>query len=82
MVRHMWLMSCWKMWFGNNFYPVVKKERIQSFSRASSIEELDNNVISVELYADPFGAMNPDNRAKQNEFRQWINMDQLEKDLA
>lgn len=82
LVKKMWLMASWKMWFGENFYSIVGKERLQLFPKASSIKNLESNVISVELYPDPFEAARPENRAIQKAFREWINMDQLEKDLS
>jgi len=81
LVSEMWLMSCWKMWFGKHFYEHVSKEKLLSFSSANKVEELENEVTHIELYENPFEAGKTENREIQQAFRDWINMDELEEKL-
>ncbi|MDN5204925.1 hypothetical protein QQ008_26280 [Fulvivirgaceae bacterium BMA10] len=71
------LMSCWRMYFGNSFFKHVSRERILSFEGAHRIEEQDNGVVFVELYADVFESGNEENKEKQKQFREWIEIDKL-----
>jgi hypothetical protein len=82
LVRGMWLMSCWRMWFGKNFYSVVPKERLSSFPSAHAIQQLENDVVLIELYEDPFKADDRRNRSVQKAFQEWVEMDRLERELA
>ncbi|MEW7277506.1 hypothetical protein ABW636_02795 [Aquimarina sp. 2201CG1-2-11] len=81
MVSSMWLTSTWRMWFGKEFYKEVTKEKLKSFSLAHEIKELDNDVLFIELYNDPFGADLPENRKIQQAFRDHIKMEELIKKL-
>jgi hypothetical protein len=81
LVSEMWLMSCWKMWFGKHFYEQVPKEKLLSFSSANEVEELENEVIHITLYENPFEANKTENRETQQAFRDCVNMDELEKTL-
>ncbi|MDF1674364.1 MAG: hypothetical protein P1U44_01515 [Vicingaceae bacterium] len=81
LVSEMWLMSCWRMWFGKHFYKHVPKERLLSFTPAKKVEELENEVTHIQLYENPFEAAKTKNREIQQAFRDWINMNELEEKL-
>lgn len=78
-VSGMILMACWRMWFGPPFNAVVSRDRLKAFAKAHSL--VDSDPLMIELYADPFSADADSSRAVQNLFRQWVDMDALEKKL-
>lgn len=58
-----------RMWFGQKAFEYIPRNRLLSFPGASRIEELPSGAVFIELYADPFAAATPENRAKQQAFR-------------
>ncbi|WP_103071872.1 hypothetical protein [Aquimarina sediminis] len=81
LLKNMWITSNWRMWFGKEFYKEVSKEHLKGFSQAHAIRELDNDVLFMELYEDPFAADFPENRKIQQAFRDYVKMDELIKRL-
>jgi hypothetical protein len=73
-----WLKSSWRIWFGKIFYSLVPKEKIQQFDKAWSIKELDNSVISVQLYENHEAFDDKNNRQIQMSFREWMDYPKLE----
>ncbi|TSE04798.1 hypothetical protein [Aquimarina algiphila] len=77
LVSNMWLTSTWRMWFGKKFYKEVDKTHLKNFKQADQIEELDNNILFIQLYDDPFKPELAENRNKQQAFRDHIKMEEL-----
>ncbi len=71
------LLSCWRMYFGNEFFKYIPKNKILSFDGSHKIEEWDNGIIFVELYPDVFESESEENKERQRSFREWIGMDKL-----
>lgn len=72
-------MVAWKMWFGEQFFKLVSKERILSFPHASEIKELPNGQVYVQLYDKIDEPHTPDNIIRQWKWREWLDYDGLEK---
>jgi hypothetical protein len=77
LVCNMWITSTWKMWFGKPFFDYVSKERIISFKNCEYVKELENGVIEIQLYENPHKAYKRKNRRIQQDFRDWIGVDDL-----
>lgn len=83
-VQNMVLRSCWRMWFSENYFNVVAKDKIESFQNANQNIVLENGLYFIELYKSPFDASKPECRAIQKCFNEWIDIEgiyheQLEK---
>lgn len=77
LVSGMWLMSCWRMWFGQGFLARVPAERLLTFPYAHRAEQLPSGKVFIELYADPFAAARLENRTVQQAFRDWVGMEEM-----
>jgi signal recognition particle subunit SEC65 len=71
------LMACWKMWFGEEFYSLVPKERLLSFKGAFKIEQLANDIIFVQLFENVEDSPTKKAQQVQREWRKWLNFDDL-----
>lgn len=71
------LVSAWKSWFGKNFYSLIDKEKILQFDKAFSIEQLNNEVTSVQLYNNHEDFNNAESRLVQLSFREWMGYKKL-----
>lgn len=69
------------MWFGKGYYKYVPKERLLSFPGAEELMELPNGVVYIKLFDPHLNHATPEIRLKQKQFREWIDMDGLEKKL-
>lgn len=74
LVSGMWLMSCWRMWFGKAFQGQVSAEKLLDFPYAHRAERLASGQVFVELYEDAFAASELSNRTVQQAFRDWVGM--------
>ncbi|MCR9252381.1 MAG: hypothetical protein NXI20_18295 [bacterium] len=79
LVQHFWLTSCWKMWFGKKYQELVERDNILGFDKAE-IQSYDS-FLEVTLYENPFDYSEKKNRAIQQEFRDYIGLDVLERQL-
>ena len=71
------IVAAWRMWYGRGAFPFLPRERLLSFPDAHRIEELENDVVFIELYEDPLDYENPENRRRQQAFRDWMGLDEL-----
>lgn len=78
LIGYTWLMVAWKMWFGEQFFKLVSKERILSFPYATEIKELPNGNVYVQLYDKIEEPYTPDNIFRQWKWREWLDYDGLE----
>lgn len=77
LISGMWLMSCWRMWFGKGFFARVPAAQLLAFPYAHRAEQLPSGSVFVELYADPFAADTLENRTVQQAFRDWVGMEEM-----
>lgn len=77
LVAGMWLMACWKMWFGKE-YALKPQSHIANFKDAFEINRMTNGVIFVQLYENIRDFNLKENREKQDAFRKWLGMDEFE----
>lgn len=73
------LQACWKMWFGEEFYHVVPKERLLSFEGAFKIAQLANDVVFVQLYEYVEDSITRQAQEIQWAWRKWLDFDDLVK---
>lgn len=78
-VRNMVLRSCWRMWFSNNYFELIDKEKVEKFNYCNKNILIKNNVRFIELYPNPFESDNPENRIIQKEFNNLVGIEELHK---
>jgi hypothetical protein len=71
------LSSAWRMWYGHGAQQLFGREHLLNFCDAEKVEELDNGVIFIQLHENPRDYESPENRRRQQGFRQWVKMDHL-----
>ncbi|WP_086312121.1 hypothetical protein A5821_003395 [Enterococcus sp. 7F3_DIV0205] len=71
------LTSCWKMYYSNLYYQVIPKPIFLEVQQVQAVEEIDNQVIKVTLFNDPFKWDLPVNLKYQRLFRDQMGYDQL-----
>jgi hypothetical protein len=76
--RGTWLMAAWKMWFGPHFFQWMPKEQLLAFPYGR-VSELPSGVVEIQLYKAAGEAGRSESRSVQQTFRNWVNMDELEK---
>ncbi len=69
--------SCYRMWFGKEFYQYISKEKLQSFSNCYENIELENEVTRITLYENLWDFAKPENREIQWDFRRSVGMDEV-----
>lgn len=74
----MWLQAAWQMWFGGGAFRYLSRERLLAFVGANRIVVLDSGSVFVELYGDWKACSQPESRRRQESFRKWTGMDELE----
>ncbi len=74
-VCNMFLMSCFRMWFGPNSYELISKEKLETFEGGTVNKLILDNVRFIELYDDPFMSYTNENRAIQKKFNEWIDIE-------
>lgn len=73
------LQAAWQMWFGPGFFKYVPCERLLSFEGAEKLTLLKTGVVFIQLYKSPSDCSLPKARKTQAAFRDWVGMDELEK---
>ncbi len=79
LIGYTWIMAAWKMWFGQPFFKLVAKEKIMAFPDAVEIKETNGGTIFVKLYDRIEESHLKENMLRQWKWREWIDMDSLEK---
>lgn len=82
LISYTWLIIGWKMWFGNQFYKLVDKEKILNFTNAISVKELTNNRVFIQLYEDIRKPYLKDAVDRQWKWKDWIQFNQLAKEYG
>ncbi|WP_207695496.1 hypothetical protein DOK67_0000119 [Enterococcus sp. DIV0212c] len=71
------LTSCWKMYYSSLYFQVIPKPIFLEIQQVQSVVELDNQVIKVTLFNNPFNWELPVNQKYQRLFRDQMGYDQL-----
>lgn len=78
LISYCWLMTAWKMWFGNIFYKLVPKEKILSYpGDVYRIEELPDGKVFVQLFENIEESADPINMDRQIQWRKWLDFEGL-----
>lgn len=76
-VNGLWFGSCWKMWFGSDYYHYVPREILAGYANCLSNTVIANEFRCITLYESPFKAELPENRFIQKTFRDAIGVDTI-----
>ena len=76
-VDGIWFGSCYRMWFGKEFYQYISKEKLQSFANCYENCELENEVTRITLYENMWDYAKEENRQRQWDFRRSVGMDEV-----
>jgi hypothetical protein len=76
-VQNMMLRSCWRMWFSDNYFRLIPREKLQAFDGAYHNEQLSNGLQFIELYENPYDANKLTNRQIQKRFNEWIGIEEI-----
>lgn len=71
------LTSCWKMYYSSVYLQLIPKPIFLEVQQVQSVVELDNQVIKVTLFNDPFNWERQVNQKYQRLFRDQMGYDQL-----
>ncbi|MDH6363190.1 hypothetical protein M2139_000165 [Enterococcus sp. PF1-24] len=75
--KELCLTSCWKMYFTKAYYSLFLKEIFLDVQQVDSVKELENQLIEVVLFANPFNWQHPTNRQFQELFRSQMGFNQI-----
>ncbi|MBB6004593.1 hypothetical protein [Arcicella rosea] len=78
-VCNMMLRSCWRMWFGEQAYEMIKREKVEGFEEGIQNILLENGLRFIELYDNPFESNEPNNREIQQKFNETIDIESIYK---
>lgn len=78
-IRRVWFGAWHKMWFGEEYYQFVSKERLERYKNCYENKYLGNNVIRVTLFEDIWDFENKRNRKRQRKFRRYMKIDRVAK---
>lgn len=78
LIDYTWLMTGWRMWFGEEFFKLVSKNILLSFPFADQVKELSNGIVYVQLYNNIQTPYTTDAVFKQWKWREWLDYDGLE----
>lgn len=71
------LTSCWKMYYSSLYYQIIPKPIFLEVQQVQCVQEIDNQVIKVTLFKNPFNWDLPINQKYQRLFRDQMGYDQL-----
>lgn len=71
------LTSCWKMYYSSVYFQLIPKSIFLEVQQVHEVEELENQLIKVTLFKDPFNWNLPVNLKYQRLFRDQMGFDQL-----
>ncbi len=77
LIQFTWLMAAWKMWFGKPFFNLIPKNKILTFPDALKIVEINENLISVQLFDKVEESHLPENARRQWKWRDWLDYDKV-----
>ncbi|MBL1229032.1 hypothetical protein IW492_07265 [Enterococcus sp. BWB1-3] len=71
------MTSCWKMYYSNLYFQIIPRQIFLEVQQVQTIEELQNDMVKISLYLDPFKWEAEVNQKYQCFFREQIGFDQL-----
>lgn len=80
-VNGVWFGSCWKMWYGSEYFKYIPKDVLASFQNCFENIELENEVINITLYENVWDYDQSENREVQIEFRNQTGIDIIAHEL-
>jgi len=80
-VSGVWFGSCWRMWFGKNYYQYIPKEILLSYKSCFESIKISEDVLRITLYENVWDYDNQENRTIQKEFRDQIGLDEIAHEL-
>ncbi|NDI33803.1 hypothetical protein [Chengkuizengella sediminis] len=77
LVRDVWFGSCWKMWFGEQYFQYIPKEVLLNFNSGYETIELEDGLVRITLYENMWEYEKAENREIQWKFRKQVGMDEV-----
>ncbi|MFS1514418.1 hypothetical protein VQL36_18610 [Chengkuizengella sp. SCS-71B] len=77
LIRDVWFGSCWRMWFGEQYFQYIPKEVLLNFKGGYETTELETGLIRITLYEDMWEYDKVENREIQWQFRRQVGMDEV-----
>lgn len=74
-VFRVWFGAWHKMWFGEDYYQFVPREKLEKYKNCYENKYLGNNVIRITLFEDIWDFENKKNRKRQLKFRKFMEID-------
>ena len=74
-VFRVWFGAWHKMWFGEDYYQFVSREKLEKYKNCYENKYLGNNVIRITLFEDIWDFEKKKNRKRQLEFRKFMEID-------
>lgn len=71
------LTSCWKMYYSSVYYQLIPKSIFLEVQQVHEVAELENQLVKITLFKDPFNWNLPVNLKYQRLFRDQMGFDQL-----
>lgn len=81
LLKELWLMASWKMWFGNSFFKYVPKQILGSFNLAY-VKKENENYLYFKLYDKIEDSTTSRNLQLMKKFRDLCKFDELESRLS
>ena len=75
-VFRVWCGAWHKMWFGEEYYQFISREKLEAYKNCYENKYLGNNVIRITLFEDIWDYENKKNRKRQLEFRRALAIDE------
>lgn len=75
--NEIWFGSTWMMWYGQEYFKYIPKDRFMSFPKAFEIKELNEKAIRIQLFESWKDYENTDSRQIQQAFREFLGIDQI-----
>ena len=71
------MTSCWKMYYSSLYFQIIPRQIFLEVQQVQTIEELENDMVKISLFLDPFKWQAEVNQRYQSFFREQIGFDQL-----
>jgi hypothetical protein len=76
-VKELWFGSCWRMWFGAQYFKYIPKEVLINFKGGYQTLELEDGSVRITLYESIWDYEKPENRVIQWNFRRQVGIDEV-----
>lgn len=76
-VDGIWFGSCWKMWYGKEYFKYIPKEVLSKVTNCYENKEIGNDCIRITLCESPWDYEKKENRDKQVNFRKSVGVDEI-----